>query len=507
MSWRYAAQRATTGEWLNRELPFLRRDTASMSLNGSGRFAGIISPDYGQKVADDGMLILERDATILWAMNGSKHYAYLLDRSEWAGGEWHVEGQSIAGYPYGEIFDDDYRGVKVDPADVFRRIWDELQSYPDGDFGVRVVGDTPIRIGTDSDLKAAAAKTAADSAEAAYKTEQRELAALRSRVATTRKGLAPRKHDRSETSKQLTAKKVLVTAAKRALTAAKKTKNAAKIADAQRDLNAAIDAQHDWQNRLNAADKEVRDWQGLIKRQAADVDAQEKVTEAAQNVKDAKADAKRDADQKASADGGAYKILWVDNPNCGSELDTLAETTPFDWTEESHIDGDDTSHVITIHYPRAGRYRDDLRFVQGENIMARAEPVDDGADFANAWVGIGAGEGSGSVHRRTAVRDGHVRRTKVFVAKDVKSAATMDRKLARRLAASRNVLKIPSIVVRDHKNARIASWDLGDDILVQVRVEFLGTLKIKHRIVGWTPLTDTTARLDLERSDSFLYGG
>jgi hypothetical protein len=507
MAWRYMAQRATTGVWLDRQVPFLRRDTSSTSLNAAGRFSGVVSPDYGTKKAADGMLLFERDATILWALNGSKHYAYLLDGSEWVDNEWRITGTSIAGYPFGVIFNANYHGVKVDPADIYRAIWDHLQSYPDGDFGVRVVGTTPIRVGTDSDDKAAVAAAAYDTANNAYKAAKDELARLRKIVAASRATLSPLKKTRSAQSKALTARKTQVTAAKRALTAAQKTKNAAKIADAQRDLNAANAAQADAQAALNQTDLVIRTRNNTIKSQQADVDAQSKVVDIRQASKDKAQDAKSAADDKARDDGGAYKILWPDNPDCGNEINTLTETTPFDWTEESHVNGDDTSHVITLHYPRAGRHRTDLRFVQGENIMARAEPKDLSDDFANEWIGIGAGEGSGSIHRTAAVRDGHVRRPKVLSQKDITSNSIMDRKLAARLKASRNVIVIPSIVVRDHPNARIASWDVGDDIDVQVNVQFLGKLNIRHRIVSWSPLDDTTARLTLQRSDSFLYGG
>lgn len=508
MAWRYMAQRATTGVWLDRQVPFLRRDTSSTSLNAAGRFSGVISPDYGTKRAADGMLLFERDATILWALNGSRHYAYLLDSSEWVGNEWRITGTSIAGYPFGIIFNANYRGVKVDPADIYRAIWDHLQSYPDGDFGVRVVGTTPIRVGTDSDDKAAVAKAAYDSANAKYKAERAELARLRKVVADTRKTtLADRAKARSAASKTLTVKKSALAVQKRELVAAKKAKDQARIARANQLVANATAQVNVAQAALNQRNAELGQVKVVVAQRQAAVDAQEKVVDNAQAVKDKAQDVKQAADQKATEDGGAYKILWPDNPDCGNEISTLTETTPFDWTEESHVNGDDTSHVITLHYPRAGRHRTDLRFVQGENIMARAEPKDLSDDFANEWIGIGAGEGSGSVHRTAAVRDGHVRRPKVLSQKDITSNSIMDRKLAARLQASRNVMVIPSIVVRDHPNARIASWDVGDDIDVQVNVQFLGKINIRHRIVSWSPVDDTTAQLTLQRSDSFLYGG
>ncbi len=44
-----------------------------------------------------------------------------------------------------------------------------------------------------------------------------------------------------------------------------------------------------------------------------------------------------------------------------------------------------------MHYPRAGRFRSDLRFATGENIDEIVQAQSDGDDFANEVFGVGAG--------------------------------------------------------------------------------------------------------------------
>lgn len=204
-----------------------------------------------------------------------------------------------------------------------------------------------------------------------------------------------------------------------------------------------------------------------------------------------------------------YELTWWDAPDIGQELDGLAGDGPFDWTEHHKWNSDkrDVEHEIRVAYPRAGTRRTDLAFRMGENILALADPVRGGDDFANVVIGIGAGEGAGSLRRTTAVRDGRLRRPYLLEAKDVASATRLDTQIRLERTTRQRTLVVPSITVVDHTNASIGSWSLGDDILVQGNVSWLGEIALWHRIVAWELQTDSTARLMLERSDSFTYGG
>lgn len=208
-------------------------------------------------------------------------------------------------------------------------------------------------------------------------------------------------------------------------------------------------------------------------------------------------------------EAGPYTLNWWESPDCGDEIDSLAGETPFDWTEHHKWNADKTDvlHEIRIDYPRAGRRRTDLSFEQGANIVSVIVPERDGEDFANEVHGIGAGEGKKSLRATTAVRDGKLRRVKVVEAKATSSKSRLDALIRDEAKRSRDVTTIDSIEVRQHPNARIGSWSVGDDILVKAHLPWLGDVQLWCRITAWTLLTPETARLDLARSDSFIYGG
>lgn len=202
-----------------------------------------------------------------------------------------------------------------------------------------------------------------------------------------------------------------------------------------------------------------------------------------------------------------YELLWWETPDVGSEIDSLASVTPFDYVEEHTWDGDEIKHEVRIGYPRLGRKRTDLSFTYGENVIEIGDPQRDGDDFANEVIGIGAGEGTGSVRSTTAKRDGKLRRPYVYTAKDVGSRDRLTGLIRTELTRRQQLLTIPSITVRDHSHAPLASWSLGDDILVRATLPWLGDIEVWHRVVGWELESQHMATLDLVRSDAFTYGG
>lgn len=524
IQWKFMAQRATTKTWLHRDIPFLKRDSLEEQLSASGSLKASISPDIGRQLAGDGRPLFEELGTLLYAVaDGEIRWGGIIQSSAWNGQEWVIEASTFASYFRRIPFLGVYRGVQVDPADVMRAIVAHVQSYPDGNLGVVVTGKTGLKVGTDSDEKADAAAKAYDQQNAAYKATQTELARLKSIVATTRRTtLKAKTTAKSAASSNLSGKKRALTVQKRNLTAqkknleaAKKTKDPAKIAAAQQLVNRANElvaiATRDVnsaQAALDLANAELGQTSLVVKQRQAAVDAQEKVVDAAQAVKDKAQDVKQAAEEKARDDGGAYKILWWDTPNCGQEIDNLTEQTPFDWTEHHSLTADgDVRHEIRVHYPRAGRFRSDLRFATGENITEIVQAQSDGDDFANEVFGVGAGEGAGALRRSTAVRNGRLRTVAVVSAKDVSRQGSLDAKIRKELAARLNTLRFPSITVKHTRQTPIGSWNLGDDILVHADIPWLGRQSISHRIVAWNQDDDNHATLTLERSDAFLYGG
>lgn len=201
-----------------------------------------------------------------------------------------------------------------------------------------------------------------------------------------------------------------------------------------------------------------------------------------------------------------YELHWADTPDCGREIDQLTDEAPLDWTEEHEWDGEQIAHRILIHYPRAGRKRDDLSFVLGENIVATADPVLDGDGYANEVVGIGAGEGERALRSVAAARDGRLRRSVTVAFKDVTSQARLDTLTRAELQRRTPTLRIDDITVRDHDAAPIGSWQLGDDIFVETTHPRHGRIELWCRVTAWQRLGDDQARISLARSDLYNYG-
>lgn len=479
--WRYIAQRATTGELLDLEVPFLQQSELTWSLSAAGSFKGSVAPEIGKMTATDGRPLFEEWNTLLYAeADGEIRWGGIVISSEVNGGEWNIEAASFATYPSGMPYLGEFYASQTDPADIIRHIWDHLQTFTRGNLNVAVTGKTNVRVGSPSEAAASTATQAYTAAKAVYEAARDKYTALRAQATAT--------------SKELTQKRADKTAANAALTAAKKTKDPAQIQAAQTNVNAA-------QNAIDL-------WQAAYDDQDASAKAQAAVRDQAKAAMDSANAKKKTAVAAMKDDGGAYKLLWWEAPDCGSKIADLAKTTPLDYTEAHVWNADKTAitHTIQVQYPRAGRKRDDLAFVLGDNIIELPIPNSNGDEFANEVFGLGNGEGEAMVNTTTALDDGRLRRVNVFSSKGTKLVSTLQGQVRAELLKNLSNLTIDQIVVRDHPNAVIGSWALGDDILVQADVPWLGRLAIWHRIVAWSLKSDSTATLKLERSDSFSYG-
>lgn len=164
-------------------------------------------------------------------------------------------------------------------------------------------------------------------------------------------------------------------------------------------------------------------------------------------------------------------------------------------------------HEVVYSYPRAGRRRADLKFVQGDNVTEVVPFKRNGETFANTVVVLGKGEGKKTLRGEDGVRDGRLRRPVLYTDK-LASTTARCKALAKRERGWRSLApQVDSIVVADHPNAPLGSWQLGDDVLIEAYgVPHLGDVADWFRIMAWAPVTDTTARLTVTRADAFTYG-
>lgn len=223
----------------------------------------------------------------------------------------------------------------------------------------------------------------------------------------------------------------------------------------------------------------------------------------AQPAKDGK-----EATEKEEAE--PYVLQWWEAPDVGSEIDSLCDEARLEFRETHRWASRDSSeiiHEIEYAYPRLGRRRTDLHFVTGENIIEEVQAERSGDEYANSVLGIGAGEGELAVRETVpGSDDSRLRRVSVYTDKAVSSRSRLRKASRRELARLSRTLTIPSITVRDHMNARIGSWDVGDDILVEADIPWAGHVSIWCRITEWSLDDEVTATLNLARSDSFIYG-
>lgn len=207
-----------------------------------------------------------------------------------------------------------------------------------------------------------------------------------------------------------------------------------------------------------------------------------------------------------------YELLWWEGSDCGSEVDSLAGETPFDWVERCAWNADKTAvlHWIEIGYPRIGTRRSDLRFASGENVTG-AVPAEEAEDlYASQVVTYGAGEGRETI-RGYAGRPLRKRLRRVAIVQDatIATAPRANAVAADDLERRQGLLDVTDLEVdARHINAQLGTYQVGDDVLIDVEVGWLGRLLQWERILSITYAPDQEAvRLQLRRSEAMRYGG
>lgn len=200
-----------------------------------------------------------------------------------------------------------------------------------------------------------------------------------------------------------------------------------------------------------------------------------------------------------------YRLRKWEAPDLGSEIDTLAQLTPFDFREVVTWNGNEPKHSIEVGYPRLGTKRDDLRFAMGENVplIPAVQTVEAGA---NMLIGLGKGEaGPSMAYEEMPWTDGRLRRHRVLTDKTATNEV-----LKRRMAIYREAFNqrydVTSVAVVDHPNARLSSLRLGDDIRVVADHPEFGPIDVWVRILSITRSeSDEAAVLTTSASVFFIY--
>lgn len=481
---RYSAQRYGTWEWLDLELP-LDTDGPEWALSTYGEMYATIAPELGIRNAEDGRPVLEEWGTLIHAETGdiktTRRWTGIVTRSELDGKDWELTIREFPGYLDETPIETTVWGVFADPASLFKKIVSDVQKRPTANLNIAVHGSTPLKVGTDSDDKAAAAKKIKDAdkkvvdernktKKAATEDQQKLSKAQAKTVADRRKIITARQATVNELVKNK-APKPQIEAARQVVA----------------NLRAALEA-------LQKTHKTALDQKKAVTKRATDAkEAADKKYEASNKAYDK-------AREKANEDGGAYKFLAEDIPDAFQSIGTLCEDTGIEWTTRTVYSETRPELHIDMHYPQAGGVRDDLVFEQGTNIISELKLVRDGEAYANASLGLGAGEGEKAIRATIESSSKRLRRVHTYTDRKVKKQSQLLAKMRKEMKNRTGQLYAKEIEVVDHPLAPIFSWRVGDHIRVSGEVPHHGFYSRMHRIISWQMVGDTRAILNLELS-------
>lgn len=149
MSWRYYLQSLPSGEWISKDVK-LSGGQVLTALSAPNGVSGNLPIEFKDlKLKDGSIAIREWGCLLIAEQEGYDPVCGIVDSVRVEGESLAISAGGFSMYPNGQPWlAQDFAGVDVDPLDMVRKIWDHLQSYPDGDLGVKVDAlKSPIWIG------------------------------------------------------------------------------------------------------------------------------------------------------------------------------------------------------------------------------------------------------------------------------------------------------------------------------------------------------------------------
>jgi len=168
---------------------------------------------------------------------------------------------------------------------------------------------------------------------------------------------------------------------------------------------------------------------------------------------------------------GPFRLNWWETTNLGGVIDTLTQSTPFDWRESFYWDGEQPRCHLEAAWPIIGQRRDEYRLVLGENLAE--VPTLTESDFVSEVHVLGAGEGRERVRGFSAVSPGRIRRATVVDDKGITHNLEANAVARDELVAARGGVLIDSVVVYDHPNAPLEAIQLGDELPLYAETDWM----------------------------------
>lgn len=468
--WRYIVQRLATKEILEYELP-LQRDGLRFDRSGAGSLKGKIAPEYGTLKASDGKPLLDEWSTAIYAeKDGMIEWGGIVIHSKHPGngGAWEIEAAGFSTILHGLIYNTVHEfSMGVDPLTVVRHLWSYAQSHPrNQQLDMVVTGDTDSGVELGDEALPAYNEVFLDNAwkrksdVPSSQIDPRCSAPLYSKITSDAQSLRLKRLDRFDEI----ALPFDVTVGTETIRV--HGRDGLRLTGLERGMGDSTISGHYAGTAVT--------YRGTPERIVLAVP------------------------QKP------YTLSVYESHDCGRVLDELAATTPFDYVERHRWAGDEIIHEFELTAPRTGQQRDDLVFIQGDNITKVVEVDRDGDEYANEVLGLGKGQGEDALRADIDSEDlevpddGRLWRTRLSPDKAETSAKALKSRLTRELKARLGIDNlVESITVVDHPNAPIGSWEVGDDIFIQATLPWLGDIGIWCRIESWQLESDTTATLTL----------
>ncbi|MCX4911795.1 hypothetical protein [Streptomyces sp. NBC_00878] len=213
---------------------------------------------------------------------------------------------------------------------------------------------------------------------------------------------------------------------------------------------------------------------------------------------------------KAGTPTEPWASHWYETPLLGDHLDDLVseDGSPQYTNTSSFLANGSIERRIKLGYPRLGARRTDISFQTGVNIIDAPAVEYSGDAYANVIIATGSGEGTGTRFAVDPVRDGRLRMESVLALPTVNGNDVLGRRARARRRQLQVMGQVQDITIRDHPNAPLGSWQIGDDVQVAVHNQWVSW-------TGWARiLADSykpgdradTATLSLQRADAFHYG-
>lgn len=456
---RVALVRALTGEVIHPEVDAISGDdTRKLSVPGDVSFS--VPIDWHQRMAEDGSYFFDKRKTLVVVEreNGTIRQVGLVDNLDpgvdeltvTCGGVSMLAGQSGPWEGHQGYF------MTMDPVQLFRRIWDQVQAYINSDLGIRVTGDSRSgsTVGSEGSRRYQVArrqylryKPALDKWEGRLLSRERKLAQRKERmfkaaglkrvgdVTTTDDGDNP--PDDPEWKDNST---IWVRLDNRR---AYRRRDGRWVSQSQADPK--TDAWIRYRNTPGAAKDEVDRLKYLM-----------------EPFKDLMDEYEHEARDE-------YSLYFWQNHDLGQVIDDLLPMGPFEFKESARwVDGKSKLDLqLEVGVPGVGVRRPELHLELGHNI--HGEPVREYGDTYTGVVQFGAGSGSEVLSEQRAWDQGHVVRS-ILIETDkdaynrrlTRSAANRLRDRVRQQAG----LRFTELTISHDESCPEHSFDVGDELFV-----------------------------------------